>query len=172
MIRKTVAAGALAMAAAAAPAQAADGYSFEVGHAEDDTNLWRVGLQWKWRWKARERHRFHVTGYWDLSYGTWHREHTIHDFGFTPVFRLQREEGPGPYAEAAIGFHLLSRVDINSTRVFSTHFQFGDHIALGYRFGEEGRYDLSVRVQHISNGSIDEPNPGINFLQLRFQVHR
>ena len=172
MIRKTLAAGALCLAAAAAPARAADGYAFEVGHGDDDTNLWRVALQWKWHWKARERHRFHLTGYWDLAFGVWQKENHIYDLGFTPVFRLQREDGPGPYAEGAIGFHVLSRANISRTRIFSTHFQFGDHIALGYRFGAEGKYDLAVRVQHLSNGGIDRPNPGINFVQLRLQVHR
>jgi lipid A 3-O-deacylase len=172
MIRKTLAAGALCLAAAATPARAADGYAFEAGHGDDDTNLWRVALQWKWHWKARERHRFHMTGYWDLSFGAWSKDHTLYDVGFTPVFRLQREDGPGPYAEAAIGFHFLSEVNIAQGRVFSSHFQFGDHIGLGYRFGEGGKYDVSVRVQHLSNGGIDSPNPGINFLQLRLQVHR
>jgi lipid A 3-O-deacylase len=171
MIRKSLAAGALCLAAAA-PARAVDGYSVEAGHGDEDTNLVRVGVQWKWHWKARERHRFHMTGYWDLSFGAWSKDHTLYDVGFTPVFRLQREDGPGPYAEAAIGFHFLSEVNIAQGRVFSSHFQFGDHIGLGYRFGEGGKYDVSVRVQHLSNGGIDRPNPGINFLQLRLQYHR
>jgi lipid A 3-O-deacylase len=171
MIRKTLAAGALWIAGAGFAAHAADGFSLEAGHGDEDTNLWRVGFQWKWRWTARERHRFHLTGYWDLAFGAWTKDHTIYDLGFTPVFRLQREDGPGPYAEAGIGFHVLSRAHITRTRVFSTRFQFGDHIAVGRRFGGEGRYDLALRVQHLSNGSIDSPNPGINFLQVRFQYH-
>jgi lipid A 3-O-deacylase len=171
MIRKTLAAGALCIAAAA-PARAVDSYSFEAGHGDDDTNLFRAGVQWKWHWKARERHRFHLSGYWDLAFGAWTKDHTVYDLGLTPVFRLQREDGPGPYAEGAVGFHVVSRAHVSRTKIFSTRFQFGDHIGIGYRFGGEGKYDLSLRVQHLSNAGIDRPNPGINFLQLRLQVHR
>ena len=42
------------------------------------------------------------------------------------------------------------------------YFDFG----IGYRFD---RYDVSLRLQHLSNAGIKNPNPGINFLQLRFQ---
>jgi lipid A 3-O-deacylase len=171
MIRKTLAAGALWIAAAATQAHAVDGFSLEAGHGDEDTNLARFGLQWKWNWKAREEHRFHLTGYWDLAFGVWTKDNTTYDIGFTPVFRLQREDGPGPYAEAAIGFHVVSRAHVSRTRVFSTRFQFGDHIGIGRRFGSRGRYDLGLRLQHLSNGGIDNPNPGINFLQLRLQYH-
>ena len=35
-------------------------------------------------------------------------------------------------------------------------------------FGDKQQYDLGVRLQHLSNGGIENPNPGINFLILRF----
>jgi lipid A 3-O-deacylase len=76
-----------------------------------------------------------------------------------------------PYVEGAIGFHLISPVRLEESRGFSTAFQFGDHIGAGARFGEHGRYDLGLRFQHLSNAGIKKPNNGINFTQLRFQVH-
>jgi hypothetical protein len=30
---------------------------------------------------------------------------------------------------------------------------------------------MSLRLQHLSNGGITSPNPGINFLQLRLAYH-
>ena len=33
------------------------------------------------------------------------------------------------------------------------------------------RYDASVRFQHLSNGGLVQPNPGINFVQLRLAYH-
>ena len=53
MIRKTAAAAAIALAAIA-NAHALDGVSFEVGDGNEDTDLWRAGLQWNWqrRWFA------------------------------------------------------------------------------------------------------------------------
>jgi lipid A 3-O-deacylase len=32
-----------------------------------------------------------------------------------------------------------------------------------------GRYDVSLRVQHLSNGGLRDPNPGINFVLVRLQ---
>jgi lipid A 3-O-deacylase len=93
----------------------------------------------------------------------------VWDIGITPVFRLERAARTAavPYVEAAVGFHLLSDLRVNFRRNFSTHFQFGDHVGAGVRFGPEQRYDASVRFQHLSNGGLARPNPGINFLQLR-----
>ena len=98
-------------------------------------------------------------------------EDTIYDVGLTPVFRLEGTAPGSAYFEAAIGFHLLSDLQIDHDRPFSTRFQFGDHIGVGRRFGPRERYDLSLRLQHLSNGGIRRPNPGIDFLQLRFQYH-
>ena len=39
------------------------------------------------------------------------------------------------------------------------------------KFGERYRYDLSLRLQHLSNGGLAHPNPGINFLQMRLAYH-
>ena len=87
------------------------------------------------------------------------------------MFRFEGTGDGSPYIEAAIGFHILSDLQINDDRIFSTKFQFGDHVGIGRRFGPANRYDLSLRLQHLSNGNIRKPNPGINFLQLRFQYH-
>jgi lipid A 3-O-deacylase len=39
------------------------------------------------------------------------------------------------------------------------------------RFGPRDRYDVGLRLQHLSNGGIRKPNPGIDFVQLRLQYH-
>jgi len=177
MIRKTVTAAALvglvSSSGLVSSAHALDGVSLEVGQGEEDTHLWRVGLQWRWqkRWFAESA--WTLGAYWDLQAGRWsgplqpgqpHQE--TWDLGITPVFRLERAARTAmvPYFEAAIGFHLLSDLRIN---VFSTHFQYGDHLAAGVLFGQQQRYDLSFRFQHLSNGGIAHPNPGINFVELR-----
>ena len=38
---------------------------------------------------------------------------------------------------------------------------------MGWRFGEGGRYETELRLQHVSNGDIKQPNQGINFFELR-----
>jgi len=175
MIRKIAAGATLASAAAAlmcaAPAQALDGVSVEVGRGDENSELARAALQWKWQKKWFADTGWEVSGYWEASLGAWTTNKTLIDFGFTPVFRLQRRDGAGPYVEGAIGFHLLSDLSITRTRLFGSHFQFGDHLGAGWRFGPRGRNDIGLRLQHLSNGGIRRPNPGINFLVLRLAYH-
>ena len=165
------------------PAHAIDGVSFEAGTSfssdDADTDMGRIGVEWNWdkTWQISEN--WVIGGYWEASLGYWHTsdrrdDHEVIDLGFTPVFRLQRAgpvSGVTPYAEFAVGAHLLSDKDITDSDHFSTNFQFGDHIGFGVRFGERGQYDLAYRMQHLSNAGIDHPNPGINFNQLRFQYN-
>jgi lipid A 3-O-deacylase len=68
-----------------------------------------------------------------------------------------------PFAELGVGAHLLSATRINTERIFSTAFQFGDVAGAGITFGERQRYELGVYVHHISNAGIKEPNDGITF---------
>jgi hypothetical protein len=150
------------------PVHAVDGVSFEYGVGTREVNLWRIGLQWKGHpadWM--EKHP-HWSWYWDVSVGSWHGdEGTVHDVGVTPVFRWSKAQR-GPYLEGGIGVHVLSDSHINSDLGFSTRGQFGDHLGAGWH---EGRYDWQVRLQHLSNGGMRNPNPGINFLILRLQYN-
>jgi lipid A 3-O-deacylase len=169
MIRKIAAAAALVSAAAALPpAYAVDGAALELGTGDESSELVRGSVLWKWDRKWFADTGWEVSGYWEASVGAWTTDKTLMDFGFTPVFRLQRRDWIGPYVEAAIGLHFLSDLSISRTRLFGSRFQFGDHLAAGWRFGPRGRYDLGIRMQHLSNGGLKEPNPGINFAVVRF----
>lgn len=179
MIRKTALAAALGgcLFAPAAPAQSPgfgiDGASLEAG-AGEGTRMWRASVHWNWERKWFAERSWNLVGYWDLTAGVWERpENNLTDLGLTPTFRLQQRafSAYAPYFEAAIGFHLLSEVRIGTDKVFSTNFQFGDHVGAGIRFGPRHQYDVSLRLQHLSNGGIRRPNPGIDFLQLRLAYH-
>lgn len=148
-------------------ARAVDSASVEVGHGTGKTNLLRFGLQWKGHTTWFETTNWHVVHYMDLAAGGWDNGvHTVYDLGVTPVFRFERSSG-SPFFEAAIGFHAVSNLDFEHGRETSTRFQFGDHVGFGFRI--DGRNELVFRLQHLSNGGIRNPNPGINFLQLRLQ---
>lgn len=163
------------LAAAPAKAAAVDGVAVEAGSG-DSTEMGRVAVQWDWGKRWFQGADWHLGGYWDLGAGYWRRDalpsqnEDIVEIGLTPVFRIQRNGLTGPYAEAGIGFHLLSRTQIGDKRL-STKFQFGDHIGVGYRFGAKGAWDVSYRFQHLSNAGIKRPNNGINFHQVRLQYH-
>ena len=49
-------------------------------------------------------------------------------------------------------------------RDFGTSFNFTSHIALGLRFGQAKNHVVKFRYQHISNGGLDEVNPGVNMI--------
>ena len=175
--RKTLAAALFAAGTglAGATAAAVDGVAAEAGQG-DGTDMGRLAVQWDWTQRWLQGSNWHLGGYWDLGLGYWRRDAaprqngSIADLGLTPVFRLQRNDLQGPYVEAAIGFHYLSRTQIGDKRL-STRFQFGDHLGVGYRFGARQAWDVGYRYQHLSNAGIKRPNNGINFHQVRLQYH-
>jgi len=93
---------------------------------------------------------------------------SLWEVGLSPVIGLRRPAGSNLsyYIEAAIGIHLLSHTRIDE-RELSTAFQFGELVGTGANFGDHGQYGIGVRIQHISNGSIKEPNSGITFGEVR-----
>ncbi len=151
-------------------ANAVDGFSVEAGSG-DGVDMARVGVQWDWQKTWLQRGDWHLGGYWDLQLGRWNGASHITDLGLTPTFRWENDSRRGGYLEAAIGFHYLSSRNVTSAKQLGSNFEFGDHVGAGYRFGEKGAYDVSLRFQHLSNAGIKHPNPGINFTQLRFQYH-
>lgn len=161
-------------AATMSPSYAVDIDSASVEFATGNkTKMVRLGLQSDWDNKWLVSGGTHVSGYWDLTLAQWRgnryanisgAHQDITDIGFTPVFRFEREDKKGFYAEAGIGIHLLSQNYNNNGRRLSTHFQFGDHIGLGYVFAN--KFDVGLKFQHFSNGSIKKPNNGVNFAVL------
>ena len=118
--------------------------------------------QWSWslRWAG------------DVAYW-WARNHgdsgpSLWEMGLTPVVELRRAPASGVslYVEGGIGIHLLSHTRIDE-RELSTAFQFGEFAGTGVNFGDHGEYGVGVRIQHISNGSIKEPNYGATFVEVR-----
>lgn len=161
------------------PAKAVDAVALELGSGDESANRYGVAAQWDWdaRWLASGD--WYLGGYWEASFSHWNGSSgergngTINEVGLTPVFRYQRQasgNGWGPYAEIAIGAHLLSETELGDKR-FSTSFQFGDHVGLGTRFGRDQRLEVGYRFQHLSNAGIKRPNSGINFHILRLSYH-
>lgn len=153
--------------------RAADGIAIEVGRG-NATDMGRISLiyQWDRQWFADGD--WVLAGYWEASLGRWKSDSTggegIWDIGFTPVFRLQPKAGNGfrPYAEGAVGAHLISDTHVDDGRDMGTAFQFGSHVGVGLVFGNKGQFDLGYRFQHLSNADLKSPNPGINFQQIHF----
>ena len=108
--------------------------------------------------------------YWDGETGRTSNDSLV-DFGLTPVMRIQKKgEGFQPFAEFGIGAHLHTEDSIGDEN-FDIPFAFGSHIGLGFRFGPRSKYEFLYRFQHLSNASLGDDNPGINFHVLSFGVH-
>ena len=75
------------------------------------------------------------------------------------------------FVEVGVGLSLITPHFEDHGRRFSTTFNFDDHASLGKRFGARREHELSLRVEHFSNGGIRNPNPGQNFAQLRYARH-
>lgn len=89
--------------------------------------------------------------------------------GITPVVRLFPSGGAHAwFVEAGIGGNLLMPLYRTRARQFSTVFNFGDHFGLGRVLGYDGNSEIALRIEHFSNASIQKPNPGQNFVQLRY----
>lgn len=143
-----------------------------------DTNAVVLGATRPWNWH-RSVAGGEVSGYWEASFGRWS---TVRDdvrssawltqVGVTPVWRWQpRAWGGDCYVEGGIGANLLLPVYRSRDKHFSTAFNFGDHVAIGRRFGAANEHELALRVQHFSNAGIKKPNPGEDFVQLRYAHH-
>jgi hypothetical protein len=152
---------------------AVDGVAFEAGGGQK-VQIARVALQWDWQKKWWQSNGTHIGGYWDVNLSQWRgnqyrnvpgARQNITSIGITPVFRFQNDSLKGFYGEAGIGANLLSELYNNDGHQLSTAFEFGDHIGVGYVFNNG--MDLGLKLQHFSNGSIKQPNGGVNFAILR-----
>lgn len=75
-----------------------------------------------------------------------------------PSFRLSTDQGPVSVVFGSAPT-LLSRNTFGG-RNLGCAFQFTSHVGLVWTIA--GRYELGYRVQHMSNASISEHNPGLN----------
>ena len=164
----------------ARPSECAPLVSVEGGRGES-VDVWGLGVGWDrvqtWTLGRQAEIELYALGRVDHWHGTEAGAvvSDLWDVSATPVVRLQAsgDPGPGVFLDIGFGVHLISETRINAHRQFSTVFQFGEFLGPGIRFGSRGQVDLSFRVQHVSNGNIEEPNNGLNFrtlvLQYRFR---
>ena len=139
------------------------------------THAASVGTWWGWgkEWALAGGT---LSGYWEGSLSAWsypgmdgRRTSWLGQLGLVPVFRY-RPEGPWSkwFGELGIGLTLTTTVYETQGKRFSTSFNFGDHVAIGRSYGSSDQHELALRAQHFSNAGIRQPNPGLNFVQLRY----
>lgn len=142
--------------------------------SKSDTNAYTLGVTKPMDFK-RSVWGTEATAYWDL-YGTYHvsdntrgNDYQTWLIGLTPTFRLRFDEGRSNwFVDGGVGVSYTDVLYRSDVKYFSTRFNFGSHLALGYTFGAQREHEVSVRVLHYSNASIKKPNPGENYVQLRY----
>ena len=153
------------------------GVQLAAGVANHDLKKFDLGFVWDpnltW-WQIGDWH-FSLIGeahvaWWHTSEGNVHSN--IGEIGVTPIIRFIKGSGSiRPYIEVGAGIRLLSSPTISTSLSLGTAFQFADMAGVGVQFGSHQQYQAGYRFQHISNGGIKEPNPGINFSQLYLQYN-
>jgi hypothetical protein len=159
-------------------ALARDGVSFEMGHG-NHTEMVATSLTREWSEPIYDMGSWTIGGYWDMGVSFWNPHsmdggnHQVTDLALTPVFRITQKvrSNFAPFAEAAVGASVMSTHNVWRGHNMSSNFQFADHVAAGVSFGDQLQWDVAARLQHFSNAGINNPNPGINFFQLRVDYH-
>lgn len=177
--RKTLLlAGAMALAAYALPASAVEGVLFAGNGNGVDTVGINVRTDPLITWEFKGGSSVAVLGEAEIAH--WHGKEAqvvntntnrnILEIGFKPVVRYfpLASDSFRPYVEFGLGMHLLSHTTINQNRHLPTVFQFGEILGIGTQFCPKLACSLAVRLQHVSNAGIKQPNNGITFTQASF----
>lgn len=149
----------------------------QAGFAEEQTRAYVLGLTWDWNWQKQFSWLI-ASGYFEADAGRWITDRNgvsgsawATQIGLTPVLRVKPDFARHWFAEIGVGANVILPLYRSRDKQFSTEFNFGDHLAIGRQFGTHDNQEIALRLQHFSNGGIDHPNPGENFIQLRYS-HR
>jgi lipid A 3-O-deacylase len=146
------------------------------GLAEHHAYNVTAGVLWPWSWR-RDFGRTQLTGltegfvsHWSARDETQQRQ-SFTQIGVVPMVRMRLDGGRSPwFLEGGIGLSVMDRKYRSGSREFSTAFNFVDVVGVGRNFGPDGRHELGLRLNHVSNAGIKKPNPGETFVQLRYAV--
>lgn len=150
----------------------------EAGVAKGGTWTTSVGLNLPWAFERRWWGG-HLTGHWDAYISHWNARNANPDgareswtqLAVVPTVRFRFDQGRSPwFIEGGIGLSVLDSQYRTHRKLFSTRFNFSDHQALGRNFGDRRQHELLLILRHVSNAGIEKPNPGENFLQLRYSI--
>lgn len=113
-------------------------------------------------WTAR------VSRWWQPRYRGAHQD--LWDVSAMPALRIGTHgTGPRFFLEIGAGVHYLSDQNVGRSRGFGTSFQFGETLSAGFEFGARYEQALAARLEHISNGGLEDPNNGITFFLLEYR---
>lgn len=147
----------------------------QAGWAEHSAYAATLGVTLPWRTGSWELGGGAVRGHWDAFISNWSSRydtggrHNTFLAGIGPSLRWRGQQGQSPwFAEVGTSITYANKHYRNADARFSTRYNFASHIGVGMNFGPQRAHEVSLRVQHTSNASIKRPNPGENFVLLRY----
>jgi lipid A 3-O-deacylase len=152
-----------------------DGASLEAGVGTQGTRMAGVGLVWDWDFERVRRHA-ELTAHTELLINRWRYDAVaggsaeLTQFVVLPSLRMRLARGASPwFIDLGVGAGYLDHDFETPRKRFSTRWNFYDVLGMGYSFGGvDGHHEVGLRLNHSSNAGIRNPNPGQNFLQLRY----
>ncbi|MCZ2406763.1 MAG: hypothetical protein BGO74_13370 [Burkholderiales bacterium 68-12] len=143
------------------------------GEARADRQAWILGATLPWQGWSKALGSGALRGHWDLYLGQWSARlpaQRLHSnvLGVGAALQWRAQEGSAPwFVEAGTGLNYAQPRFMD----MSTRLNFASHLALGFEHGAQREHEWQLRLQHSSNGGVKKPNPGQNFLQLRYARH-
>ena len=143
----------------------------------DQLNGYRLAFQQFWPWMGFANSPLNLTGYWDISYATWHtnpplpnQPPSVSILAASPLIRLQTSENclffAQPFIELGVGASWLSNNHLGH-RNLGAQFAFQDLMGLGLRWkNNTTALSFSYHYLHYSNASLFPPNQGIDVKHL------
>lgn len=163
----------LALPAAQAIDFSPDGTFVTAGVAPHQTVSLGTGLVWDWDWKAQRQAT--LTAHTELIVAGWRADavgggsQTLGQLVLLPVLHMQLDRGRSPwFLEFGIGASFTNKIYRTPNKVTSTRWNFYDMLGAGYSFGAGRKQEIGLRYVHLSNLGAKKPNPGEDFLQLRY----
>ncbi|MDM0014236.1 acyloxyacyl hydrolase [Variovorax sp. J22P168] len=162
----------------AAPEDREPGVYIDLGqapHSNADTDSLTLGVVVPWT-RRQSVQGGALSFYWDFFISQWRapRPDNMDKRSYTQIgaianWRYRFNQGDSPwFAEAGVGATVMDSLYHTPDRDFSTTFQFTEVLGFGRNFGSQGEHELSLRLQHFSNAGIKKPNPGENFVRVRY----
>lgn len=145
------------------------------GHSDGVVKL-SLGLAWQGSWQ-RQWGPVRVGGQVETLLNHWRaRDFAGGRQGYQqlvllPSLRFGLDEGRSPwFLEFGIGASWMDRRYVGPDKDMSTQWNFYDMAGAGRRFGAQDAHELGLRWVHISNAGIRKPNPGEDFVLLRYAL--
>lgn len=144
------------------------------GFARNATTSASAGVVWNWEWERLRRHAF-VSGSTELFVSHWQARgfaagwQGFQQIVLLPVLRMQLDQGRSRwYLETGVGASWMNRHYVTPTKQFGTMWNFYDMLGVGYSWGNGRKHELALRLVHVSNAGMRDPNPGEDFVLLRY----